>query len=137
MINKVSITETGNKVVDVRIVLAVLWVGQMLSSLNGDTYRLSASTAPLGVDPGLLLGMSALLVGSIFMCGLTLTLTSPVSRWANRIAGCFYALVNFAFWTADLLVWHAAGYEIIWATAQLVFSGLIVWYAWKWSRCEP
>lgn len=26
---------------DVRIILAVLWVAEMLSSLNGDTYRLS------------------------------------------------------------------------------------------------
>ena len=33
--------ETARNLLDVRIILAVLWVAGMLSSLNGDTYRLS------------------------------------------------------------------------------------------------
>ena len=32
--------ETARNLLDVRIILAVLWVAGMLSSLNGDTYRL-------------------------------------------------------------------------------------------------
>ena len=43
--------ETASNLLDVRIILAVLWVAGMLSSLNGDTYRLSAMTKPL-LDPG-------------------------------------------------------------------------------------
>ena len=37
--------KTAGIMLDVRIILAVLWVAEVLSSLNGDTYRLS--------DPGL------------------------------------------------------------------------------------
>ncbi len=33
--------KTAGNLLDVRIILAVLWVAGMLSSLNGDTYRLS------------------------------------------------------------------------------------------------
>ena len=33
--------ETASNLLDVRIILAVLWVAEVLSSLNGDTYRLS------------------------------------------------------------------------------------------------
>jgi hypothetical protein len=128
--------ETTRNLLDVRIILAVLWVGEILSSLNGDTYRLSASTEPLGVPPELLLLMSMLFVGSIFMSGFTLTLRSPVSRWANRIIGIFYTMITLAFEVLHLVVWRSPGYEIVWATAQLVFASLVVWYAWRWTNPE-
>ena len=128
--------ETTRNLTDVRIILAVLWAAGMLSSLNGDTYRLSASTGPLGVAPALLLVMSIILVGSIFMSPLTLTLKTPVSLWANRIVGLFYAVINLAFWVAHLVVWRSAGYEIVWSTAQLVFALMVVWFAWKWPNPE-
>ena len=127
--------ETARNLLDVRIILALLWVAGMLSSLNGDTYRLSASTGPMGVPPEFLLVMSIILVGHVFMSGLTLTLKSPVSRWANRIIGIFYALFIFAFWV-NTFVSRLPGYEIVWATAQLVFALLVVWYAWKWTNPE-
>ncbi len=128
--------ETARNLLDVRIILAVLWVAGMLSSLNGDTYRLSAATGPLGANPELLSVMAILLVGHIFMSVLTLTLKSPVSRWANRIIGIFYAMVTLAFEVLHLIVWRSAGYELVWATAQLVFALLVVWYAWKWTNPE-
>jgi fucose 4-O-acetylase-like acetyltransferase len=121
---------------DVRIILAVLWAAGMLSSLNGDTYRLSASTEPLGVSPELLLIMSSLFVGSILMSVLTLTLKSAVSRWANRIIGICYAMITLAFEVLHLVIWRSPGYEIVWATAQLVFALLVVWFAWKWTNPE-
>ena len=127
--------KTARSLLDVRIILAVLWVAGMLSSLNGDTYRLSAATGPLGANPELLSVMAILLVGHIFMCVLTLTLKSPVSRWANRIIGIFYGLIILAFWILGF-VSRSAGYEIVWATGQLVCALLVVWYAWKWTNPE-
>ena len=128
--------ETARNPLDVRIILAVFWAAGMLSSLNGDTYRLSASTGPLGAAPELLLVMSMIFVGSIFMSALTLTLKSPVSRCANRIIGIFYAMITLAFEVLHLVVWRSTGYEVVWATAQLVFALLVVWYAWKWPNPE-
>ncbi len=101
--------ETARNLLDVRIILAVLWVAGMLSSLNGDTYRLSAATGPIGVNPELLSVFAAVIVGHVFMSVLTLTLKSPVSRWANRIMGIFYAVDYSCFiglWVLyrDLLV---------------------------------
>jgi hypothetical protein len=130
-----TINKTTRNLLDVRIILAVLWVAGMLSSLNGDTYRLSAATGPIGVNPELLSVFAVVLVGHVFMSGLTLTLKSPVSRWANRIIGIFYAMIVFAFWV-NAFVSRLPGYEIVWATAQLVFALLVVWYAWKWSNPE-
>ena len=140
--------ETARNLLDVRLILAVLWVAEVLSSLNGDTYRLSdpvvlksflANTGSMVATPELLLVMSLLFVGSIFMSVLTLTLKSPVSRWANRIIGLFYAIVNLAFWVLTLVSLSAGQvgiYEIVWYTAQLVCTLLIVGYAWKWPNPE-
>jgi hypothetical protein len=128
--------ETASNLLDVRIILAVLWVAGMLSSLNGDTYRLSAATKPLGANPELLSVLALVLVGHVFMSGLTLMLKSPASRWANRIIGIFYAILILAFEVLHLFVWRSAGYEIVWSTAQLVFALLVVWYAWKWTNPE-
>ncbi|MCC7130639.1 MAG: hypothetical protein B6D39_12410 [Anaerolineae bacterium UTCFX2] len=78
-------------VLDVRIILAALWIAGILSSLNGDTYRLHdpvelkallANTGSIVVTPKLLLVMSIIFVAPIFMSVLTLMLKYPVSRWA-------------------------------------------------------
>ena len=140
--------ETAKNPLDVRIILAMLWVAGMLSSLNGDTYRLNdpvvlksslANTGAIVVTPGLLFVMALIFVGPIFMSVLTLTLKSPVSRWTNRILGIFYALAHLAFWALTLVNLSAGRvgiYEIVWYTAQLVLSWLVVWYAWKWHNVE-
>ena len=128
--------ETARNLLDVRIILAVLWVAGMLSSLNGDTYRLSAATGPIGVNPKWLSVFAAVIVGHVFMSVLTLTLKSPVSRWANRIMGIFHTIFILTFEVLHLFVWRSAGHEIIWSTAQLVFALLVVWYAWKWTNPE-
>ncbi len=133
--------EAARNPLDVRIILAVLWLAGMLSSLNGDTYRLSdpvalqsllANTGPIVASSGLLSIMSILLVGHILMSALTVTLRSPASRWANRVIGAFYAIVVLVFWVLVFALGSPTGYAIVWATAQLVFALLVVWYAWKW-----
>ena len=136
--------ETARNLLDVRIVLAALWIAEVLSSLNGDTYRLSdpitlksmlENTGSIVTTPGLLLTMSMIFVVPILMSALTLILKSSVSRWANRIIGIFYALITFAFLVLCFVL-RSASYEFVWATAQLVFTLLVVWYAWKWTNPE-
>ena len=136
--------ETARNLLDVRIVLAALWIAEVLSSLNGDTYRLSdpitlksmlENTGSIVTTPGLLLTMSMIFVVPILMSVLTLMLKSSVSRWANRIIGILYALITFAFLVLCFVL-RSASYEFVWATAQLVFTLLVVWYAWKWTNPE-
>jgi hypothetical protein len=134
--------QTAGMMLDVRIILAVLWVAGMLSSLNGDTYRLNdpvvlksslANTGSIAVTPELLLVMATIFVVPVFMSVLTLTLKYPVSRWANRIIGILYAMIILAFWVSGLVV-RSTGYNMVWFTAQLVLALLVVWYAWKWPK---
>ena len=136
--------ETARNLLDVRIILAVLWVAEVLSSLNGDTYRLSdpvalksllENTGSIKTTPELLLVMSIIFVVPILMSVFTLMLKSSVSRWINRIIGILYALIILAFWILGFVL-RSAGYEFIWSTAQLVFILMVVWYSWKWKREE-
>jgi hypothetical protein len=135
--------EAARNLLDVKLILAVLWVAGMLSSLNGDTYRLNdpvlksslANTGSFVMTPELLSVAALMFVASIFMSVLTLTLKSTVSRWANRIIGIFYAVCTLTNWISAF-VSRLPGYEIVWATAQLVFALLVVWYAWKWTNPE-
>ena len=136
--------ETASNLLDVRIIVAVLWVAGMLCSLNGDTYRMNdpvalqsliANTGAVVITPGLLLVMSMIFIVPVLMSVVTLTLKYPVSRWANRIIGILYAMIILVFWVLGF-VSRSAGYEIVWSTAQLVFALLVVWYAWKWTHPE-
>ena len=45
---------------------------------------------------------------------------------------CFVTLANLV----SAFVSRSAGYELVWATGQLVFALLVVWYAWKWTNPE-
>lgn len=134
--------EITKNLLDVRIILAVLWVAEVLSSLNGDAYRLSdpvmlksmiANTGSIVTTSGMLLTMSMIFVVPIFMSVLTLILKSSVSRWANRIMGIVYALVMFGFCVLGFVL-QSASYEFVWSTAQLVFTLMVVWYAWRWQE---
>ncbi len=134
--------ETARNLLDVRIVLAVLWIAEVLSSLNGDTYRLNdpavlkaslENNGSIVVTPGLLLVMSLIFVFPILMSALTLILKYSVSRWANRIIGIIYAVILLAFWVLGFVL-QSASYEFVWSTAQLVFVLLVVWYSWKWPN---
>ena len=139
-----KVKETPKNQLDVRIVLAVLWIAEVLSSLNGDTYRLSDSvalksllenTGSIKATPELLFVMSIIFVFPILMSALTLILKYSVSRWTNRILGILYAVIIFGFWVLGFVL-GSVSYEFVWSTAQLVFILLIVWNAWKWHNPE-
>ena len=113
----------------------------MLSGLQGDTVRLvdpvaleemiaGGTTVP--VTNELLLVMSIIFVVPIFMSFLTLTLKYPAIRWANLTIGIFFVAFDLIFLSLTLFLWSFSAYETLWSIVYLVFTALIVWYAWKW-----
>lgn len=118
----------------------------MLSGLQGDTVRLSdpvtmrsllAGNGPIVVSSELFLVMSLIFVVPIFMTFLTLVLKYPANRWANLVLGLFFAVFDLVFLGLVLFQWHSAGYEIVWSIAYLVYTTLVVWYAWRWPTSAP
>jgi hypothetical protein len=115
----------------------------MLSSLQGDTMRLSspkvlkelvAGTAEVPITDAMLLGFSVILAAPILMSFLSVTLRYPLVRWANLIIGTFFVLFEVYFLISFYL--QDPAYEIFWGIAYLSFALLVVWYAWRWPKEE-
>ena len=58
--------ETARNLLDVRIILAVLWVAGMLSSVNGDTYRSICGYRTSRSKPRIIVGVRGGVGGSRF-----------------------------------------------------------------------
>jgi hypothetical protein len=130
---------------DVKLKLSVLWVARMLSGLQGDSTRLHnpvalkelvAGTSAVPVTNELLLAMSIIFALPIFMSFLSLTLKDKANRWANRSIGIFFVAFDLTFLGLTLFLWSFSAYETLWSIVYLVFTTLVVWYAWKWPKEE-
>ena len=130
---------------NVKIKLSALWVARMLSGLQGDSTRLHdpvalrellAGTSDVSVTSELLLVMSIIFAVPIIMSFLSLTLKDKANRWVNRIIGIFFAGFDLIFLGLTLFLWPFSAYETFWSFIYLVFTALVVWYAWKWPKQE-
>jgi hypothetical protein len=130
---------------DVKLKLSALWAARMLSGLQGDSTRLHdpvalkaliAGTSDVPVTNELLLVMSIIFAVPILMSFLSLTLKDKTNRWANRSIGIFFVAFDLIFLGLALFLWPFSAYETFWSIAYLVFTALVVWYAWKWPREE-
>ena len=44
---------------------------------------------------------------------------------------------DLVFLAMTLFLWEFSAYETLWSFMYAVFTGLVVWYAWKWPKREP
>jgi len=121
--------------VDVRIILSALWVAAMFVWQQGDVQRLYSGDYKVGEDvmgdvmsPAVLWMISAITMTiPVVMVILSLTLNYPVNRWANIVIGVFYTGYSLVG-----LPRYPSAYDRFLIFASIVFTALIVWYAWKW-----
>jgi hypothetical protein len=130
---------------NVKIKLSALWAARMLSGLQGDSTRLHdpvalknlvAGASAVPVTNELLLVMSIIFAVPIFMSFLSLTLKYPTVRRANLSIGIFFVVFDLIFLGLTLFLWSFSAYETFWSFVYLVFTALVVWYAWKWPKQE-
>lgn len=119
---------------DINIKLSAIWVALMLTYLLGDVLRIFSGDFKPGeiggmkIGQGMWLGIAALMLIPILMVVLSLTLPSPVNRWANIIVATFFFFFNLAG-----LPTYPSAYDRFLIVVGLVFNMLTVWYAWKWA----
>ena len=121
--------------VDVRVILSALWVAAMFVWQQGDVQRLYSSDfipgeTKLGemMSPEMLWFISAITMTiPVVMIILSLTLNYPVNRWANIIVGIVYTGYNLIG-----LPRYPSAYDKFLIFVSIVFTALIVWFAWKW-----
>ncbi len=118
---------------DTKILLSASWVVVTLIYLYDDVLRicsgdLAKTMTNMSFNQGIWLGIAILMLTPILMVFLTLILPQPVSRWANIIVAILFFLFNLVG-----LPTYPSLYDKFLLAASLVFNGITVWYAWKWS----
>ena len=119
---------------ETRIKLSGIWIALMLTYLLGDVLRIFSGDFSAGaigemqVSQGMYLGLAIIMVIPILMVFLSLTLKHKANRWANIGVAIFFFLFN-----AVGLPTYPSFYDQFLIVVGLVFNGLTVWYAWKWS----
>ncbi len=119
--------------IDTKILLSATWVVVTFIYLYGDVLRICSgdftkSMANLNFNQFVWLGIAILMLTPILMVFLTLVLPQPVNRWANIIVAALFFLFNLVG-----LPNYPSLYDKILLAVSLVFNGVTIWYAWKWS----
>ena len=123
---------------DVKIKLSALWAAGMLNGLMGGLLELmepgyieqiiAGEVEGIQITDELLLGFAILMVIPPVMVFLSLALPAKVNRWANIIFGIvFVGFGLFEIYEAN------SAYVVFGGIVTLVFSALVIWYAWKWG----
>jgi len=118
--------------VDVRIILAGLWVCLMLVFLLGDVLRIFAGDFTAGelagrpAPPWMWLLIAAIMLTPIIMIVLSLVLPYPAIRWACLVAAALWALFNL------MGLPYPGAYDNFLIGVSFVVCGAIIWYAWTW-----
>jgi hypothetical protein len=140
-------TQTNQKIqlaefqVNIRLKLATLWTSMMFLIIYLDYFHLympdslkdmlAGKVYVFDVSQGFLVAALAMVTIPALMIFLSVALPAKIDRWANIII----AAINIPF-----LLFNLAGvawtHMVIGAVIQVVLSGLIIVYAWKWPRLE-
>ena len=125
--------------ISVKIKLSVLWVAVMfcytyadiLAHMRADILEqfLAGEAGGVLITPLTLLASAILMVIPIVMIFLSLALNARVNRWVNMILGVIYTGVILY---TMLMTGGGWAYYYVFAVVEVVFTALIVWYAWKW-----
>ena len=134
-------TQMEDVKINVKMKLSALWVALMLIYIYADLLSLFKTgviekmmegfMGPFPVTQGSLLSASTLMMIPAVMVFLSLTLKPKVNRWANIILGVLYTFVNISN-----LIGETWAYYIFFGVVEIVFTFLIVGYAWKWRNPE-
>ena len=130
--------------VNVKVILALLWVALMFFYLYNDIFSmyqpghvaelLEGQLEGVQFTQTMLVGAAGLMALPIFMILLSLTLKARANRLVNIIAGIFHILLlvgtQFVGESASWFYWRF--YELL----EVVFLLLIIWTAWKWPITE-
>ena len=121
--------------IDVRIILAALWIAVEFLYQQGDMQRIySADFIPGEVELGGVMSPETLWMISaitmtipVAMIILSLTLPHNANRWVNIIVATFFFL-----YTIIGVGKYPSAYDKFLLLVSLVANALTIWYAWKW-----
>ncbi len=133
-------TKLENKQINVKVILAALWVSLMLLFSYGDFISLMVPGRIEGLNGGemgmgtttpmKLFIVSILMAVPALMVPISLTQKVRLIRVLNIIFGAFYTLIMVLTVASSIDEWWI--FYIFLGIMEIVISLIIVWTAWKW-----
>ena len=129
--------------VNVKIILAALWVAVMFIYVYADIKTLFQPEIPEQIISGIIGGMTisqsflfaAAILMSIppIMILLSLILKPSINRWVNIIVSFLHVLLIIITRFVPGKIWY---YYIYYQSIEAIIHSLIIWYAWRWPVQE-
>jgi hypothetical protein len=128
-----------NEKVNVKILLAALWIAVMFIYVYADIKTLFQPEIPQQIISGIVGGMTinqsflfaAAILMSIppIMIILSLVLKPGINRWVNIIVSFLHILLIILTRFVPAKIWY---YYIYYQSIEAIIHSLIIWYAWRW-----
>jgi len=135
-------TELEDGKINLKIKLSALWIAVMFLYVYADIkafYRpgiieglMAGKAGDFQITQGFLLLSAIIMTIPSVMIFLSLSLKAKANRWANIIFGIAYTGIILG----TILMGGAWVYYMFYGTVEIVLTGLIAWYAWKWPNQE-
>ena len=122
-------SELKNPDVNIRIVLASLWIGHFLLWTFGDMFALLQETTVPVTEPIFLLIAPITAIMQALMIVSSLKGGPKYVRWANIVVSIVFLVFNIGYLADSSEFWN-----YLLGSAYIVFNLLTVWHAWKWPR---
>ena len=129
--------------VNVKIILAALWVAVMFIYVYADIKTLFQPEIPeqiiSGIVGGMTISQSFLFAAAILMSIppimilLSLILKPSINRWVNIIVSFLHIVLIIITRFVPGKIWY---YYIYYQSIEAIFHSLIIWYAWRWPIQE-
>ena len=123
--------ELVNPRVNIRVLLAVLWICHFILWIFGDMFTLMQEMGEPVTDSAILIVAPTTAIVLTLMVVFCLVGRPAQVRIANMIVGSVYLLFNIGF-----MVDAVHGWEYYLGSFYLLFSLLIIWRASTWPRAD-
>jgi hypothetical protein len=117
--------------INVRIILAALWISHFLLWTFGDMVSLLQETTEPVTNELLLFVAVPLAVIQTFMIIFSLIGKQKFARWANIGIAPVFLLFNIGY-----VIEGGQGWNYLLGIVYILFNVLIIWTAWKWPVQE-
>jgi hypothetical protein len=130
--SKMTATILEDQRINVRILLAALWISHFLLWTFGDMVALLQHKNPDPVDNNLLLAVAVpLAIIQTLMIVFSLIGKAKFVRLANIIVPIVFVLINLGYISEAV-----DGWQYLLGIAYILVNVLIIWHAWKWPKQE-
>ena len=127
--NNKQLVTYGDAKINVRIILASLWISHLLLWTFGDMLSLLQRISEPVANELLLFVAAPLAIIQVFMIFFSLIAKPKLIRWINIGLALLFVIFNIGF-----LIDAHTSWEYLLGTAYLLFNFLIIRYAWMWKK---